>query len=78
MAESVAGLVCVGVAVLALLSTRLWGWEFSVLAAMGLAVTGLRVLCAPLMVAMGIGHATRMAAHAGASAPAAEAVPLAA
>ena len=62
--ETMAGAACVALAALMLLGSDLWGLEFAALVAIGLAVMAVSFFCAPLMVALGIGHAARMAADA--------------
>jgi cellulose synthase/poly-beta-1,6-N-acetylglucosamine synthase-like glycosyltransferase len=62
MAETRSGLTCVALALLVLLSAGLWGKEFAMLLAMGLAFMAVRFFCAPLMASMAIRHATRTAA----------------
>lgn len=61
-AETIAGGVCSLLAILALLSAAYLGGEFALLTGLGFVTLALRFFCAPLMVAMGIGHAERMAA----------------
>ena len=58
--ETVAGAACLVLALLALLH----GSGFALLAALGLAGMALRFFCAPLMAAMGNGHAARVAGSA--------------
>jgi hypothetical protein len=60
-AETTVGLACLMLAALVLLGAHLWGRELALLVGLGLCIMGLRFLCAPAMVAMGIGHAERMA-----------------
>jgi hypothetical protein len=62
LAETVTGGVCSLLAILALLSAPYLGGEFALLTGLGFVTMALRFFCAPLMVAMGIGHAERMAA----------------
>jgi hypothetical protein len=59
--ETLAGIACLVLAVTALLGRQVWGAELAFLACLGLTITALRFFCAPLMVAMGIGHAARVA-----------------
>ncbi|HEX8058598.1 MAG TPA: glycosyltransferase family 2 protein, partial [Novosphingobium sp.] len=60
--ETVAGSICLALALFAGLSTSVLGGEFALLTGLGLATMALRFYCAPLMVALGIGHVERMAA----------------
>ncbi len=60
--ETVAGGICVALALLALLGASRLGGEFALFACVGYTTMALRFFCAPLMVAMGINHAARMAA----------------
>ena len=57
-AETIAGGVCSALATGALFATGFLGSEFGTLTALALAAMALRFFCAPLMVAMGIDHAT--------------------
>lgn len=59
--ETLAGIACLVLAVAALLGRQVWGAELAFLACLGLTITALRFFCAPLMVAMGIGHAAHAA-----------------
>jgi hypothetical protein len=59
--ETMAGFGCMAFAVLGLLGNQMWGGELALLAGLGLTMMGLRFLCAPAMVAMGIGHAEHRA-----------------
>jgi hypothetical protein len=58
--ETVAGIAYLMLATLVLCGARLWGPELALLAGLGLGTMAMRFLCAPVMVAMGIGHAERM------------------
>jgi hypothetical protein len=62
--ESICGTVFGLLALLALLSAELWGGEIAVLMAGGLVAMAASFFCAPIMAAMAIGHAKRVAAMA--------------
>lgn len=65
MGETVAGTVCLALAMIALFGAGLWGHELALFAGLAFGTMALRFFCAPLMVAMGISHAQRAAVQEG-------------
>lgn len=68
-AETIAGLVCLAIAIGLLAATPLLGGALALLGALGLGALAARLFCAPLMVAMGARHARTAAAQSPGFAP---------